>query len=105
MHNELNCNVLLTMFLFDCHPSRELTNPRPSRLPLWDVIAGFETPYEMELLSTVLWVASREGATSKYDAVAKTHAWSERKRMFTPEQIGIAWDTLLKHQWIGHPSV
>jgi hypothetical protein len=63
-----------------------------------EIIAGFETPFGMELLSTVHWVATREKAANKEECVKKTYAWSKRKRMFTPEQIGIAWDTLTKCQ-------
>ena len=32
-----------------------------------------------------------------------TYAWNERKRMFTPEQISVAWDALGSRQWIKHP--
>ncbi len=65
-----------------------------------DLIGGFETPYGMELLSTVHWVAGREGAASADDAVAKTYAWNDRKRMFRPEHIYKAWDVLHRKGWL-----
>src|SRR6266581_695275 len=47
-----------------------------------DLIHGFETPYGMELLSTVHWVSTREGACKADEAVAKTYSWNQRKRIF-----------------------
>jgi len=38
-----------------------------------DLISGFETPFGMELLSTVHWIANREGATTADQAVSKTY--------------------------------
>ena len=64
------------------------------------VIEGFETPFGMELLSTVHWVATREGASTPDDAVEKTYAWSERKRMFTEDQIRKAWQALTERRWL-----
>jgi O-acetyl-ADP-ribose deacetylase (regulator of RNase III) len=37
-----------------------------------DLIEGFETPFGMELLSTVHWVAAREGAETVERAIAET---------------------------------
>ncbi len=59
-----------------------------------DLIEGFETPFGMELLATVHWVATREAASTADEAIAATHSWSDRKRGFTKEQIRTAWDTL-----------
>jgi len=65
------------------------------------LISGFETPFGMELLSTVHWVATREGATTVKEAIRETYSWGERKRMFGEDHIRTAWDVLLKKQWIG----
>jgi O-acetyl-ADP-ribose deacetylase (regulator of RNase III) len=68
-----------------------------------EVIEGFETPYGMELLSSVHWVAVK-GTLSVGDANEAIHAvhhWNERKRnMFKPEHIKIAWDRLRETGWI-----
>ena len=69
-----------------------------------ELIEGFETPFGLELLSTVHWVVAREGAKSVEDAVAKTYAWNSRKKMFKPNQIAVAWDVLERKGWLekGH---
>jgi O-acetyl-ADP-ribose deacetylase (regulator of RNase III) len=64
------------------------------------LIEGFETPFGMELLSTVAWVATHEAASTAEEAVARTYAWSERKRMFTEDQIRTAWGVLCQRGWL-----
>lgn len=62
-----------------------------------ELIEGFETPYGMELLSSVHWVGvhSEPPATDASTAVAKVHAWNDRKaRMFQSPHIEIAWRRL-----------
>jgi len=65
-----------------------------------DLVDGFETPYGLELLATVHWVATREGADTPAKALARIHNWSERKRVFTERQIGIAFKTLATKGWL-----
>jgi O-acetyl-ADP-ribose deacetylase (regulator of RNase III) len=65
-----------------------------------NLIEGFETPYGMELLSTVHWVATREGARTVEEALAHTYEWADRKRMFKPEHIRVAWRVLAKKDWL-----
>ena len=65
------------------------------------LIEGFETPFGMELLATIHWVAAREAAASPEEAVAKTYAWNEgKRRMFTPEQIRAAWEAMRERGWL-----
>jgi len=67
------------------------------------LIEGFETPYGMELLSSVHWLATHQiPPATDADAAARGMAsWNERKRkMFQPAHIGIAWDRLLAEKWI-----
>jgi hypothetical protein len=64
------------------------------------LVEGFETPFGLELLATVHWVASREQAASVEDAIAKVYAWSDRKKRFSPRQIGIAFETLRAKGWL-----
>jgi hypothetical protein len=57
----------------------------------------------MELLATVLWLYSdNPNIKNDYnDAIAGFSKWNERKKQnFKPEHIKIAWDRLLKQQWI-----
>ena len=70
------------------------------------LVEGFETPYGMELLSTVHWVSTHEvnSATNSESAIKSIHKWSERKRkLLKAEHIQIAWDQLVNEGWI--PSV
>ena len=68
-----------------------------------NLIEGFETPYGMELLATVHWVAS-ENLDARIDpkaAVEVVHAWSARKRKsFKPEHIKVAWERLQEQGWL-----
>jgi hypothetical protein len=65
-----------------------------------DLVEGFETPFGLELLSTVHWVANHEEAAGVEAAVARTYAWNDRKKQFSPRQIALALDVLTKKGWI-----
>ncbi len=65
-----------------------------------NLIKGFETPFGMELLATVHWVATHEQATTPDAAITKVHAWNPRKRMFEPRHIHLAWERLLEAGWL-----
>lgn len=78
------------------HPETQARFDRVARL-----IHGFETPHGMELLSTVHWVATQEGASSPEEATEKTHAWNQRKRMFDDRQVRLVWHLLQEQGWIG----
>ena len=64
------------------------------------LVEGFESPFGLELLSTVHWVVRQEPIQTLQDVVARTYAWNDRKRQFTPRQIGIAADVLIRKGWI-----
>jgi O-acetyl-ADP-ribose deacetylase (regulator of RNase III) len=66
------------------------------------LVEGFETPFGLELLATVHWVARHEVQDpSSLEVVERTYAWNERKRQFTPRQIGIALKVLAQQGWMG----
>jgi hypothetical protein len=65
-----------------------------------DLVEGFETSFGMELLATVHWVATREDGVTVDQAIEKTYMWNDRKRMFAPTQIRIAWETLQRKGWL-----
>lgn len=68
-----------------------------------EVIEGFETPYGMELLSSVHWVAhhGENPAKTADAAVEAVRAWNERKRkMFKTEHLRVAWDRLNECRWL-----
>jgi uncharacterized protein YwgA len=66
------------------------------------LIEGFETPYGMELLSSVHWVMQENPAAKKDKLVAveDVHSWNERKRRaFASDHIQIAWERLSEFNW------
>lgn len=76
--------------------------PRMTRVA--ELIEGFETPYGMELLSSVHFVAlhDAEQPTSADDAVRLVHAWNAHKRQtMSEEHIRLAWNHLRERGWIG----
>ena len=89
-------------FLMD-HPSSRSRLEWVARL-----IEGFETPYGMELLSSVHWVArhTEPPATGEDEAVQFVHQWNERKqRLFRPDHIRIAWERLRENQLVNQPHL
>ncbi len=68
-----------------------------------ELIEGFETPYGMELLSSVYWVAKHDKpSTANTDEIVKRlHGWNARKReMFKTEHIQVATDRLIEANWL-----
>ena len=65
-----------------------------------DLVEGFESPFGLELLSTVHWISTEEGARSMDDIVRLTYAWNDRKRRFTERQIALAAVVLSTKGWI-----
>ena len=61
------------------------------------IIDGFETPYGMELLATVHWVATQgdSPASDLGEAAAMIREWSSRKRaQFPAKHVEVAWNRL-----------
>jgi O-acetyl-ADP-ribose deacetylase (regulator of RNase III) len=69
-----------------------------------DLVEGFETPFGLELLATVHWVAAYEGAATADEAVERVYAWSARKSQFSPRQIAVAFNVLQQKGWISSPD-
>jgi len=68
-----------------------------------ELIQGFETPYGMELLSTVHWVCTHgePKVTTPDTAVEAVDGWNERKRdMFRQDHIHVAYNRLKELSWI-----
>ncbi|MDJ0835751.1 MAG: macro domain-containing protein [Acidobacteriota bacterium] len=65
------------------------------------LVEGFESPFGLELLSTVHWVVKQEMVHSHEEIIERTYEWNERKRKFSPRQIGLAANVLAKKGWIG----
>jgi hypothetical protein len=81
-------------FLLD-HPT---TRSRFGRVA--DLVDGFETPFGLELLSTVHWVCTRDQPSDAAHLVSRVYAWNERKRQFSPRQILLAREVLATKGWV-----
>lgn len=65
-----------------------------------ELVEGFETPFGLELLSTVHWVMRHDGAAGTDAVIDTIYRWNERKKQFSPRQIKIAMDALARHGWV-----
>lgn len=84
--------------------SREASTPeQEGRVQrVFQLIEGFESPYGMELLASVHWVAVKtEGERGAERAIAEIHAWNDRKRrLMKPEHVRLAWEWLNDKGWL-----
>lgn len=64
-----------------------------------NLIKGFESPFGLELLSTVHWVINHKAASSLDDVIARTHGWNARKKRFSHRQIQLATEVLARKDW------
>lgn len=65
-----------------------------------DLVEGFETPYGLELLATVHWVANHDGARTLDEAIKATHSWGARKQSWPQSHIELAWSVLEDKGWL-----
>ena len=79
----------------EAHPQSRTRFEKVARL-----VEGFESPFGLELLATVHWTATREHPVSDDDLTARTYAWGERKRQFSPQQIQSARRILETKGWL-----
>jgi O-acetyl-ADP-ribose deacetylase (regulator of RNase III) len=70
-----------------------------------DLVEGFESPFGLELLATVHWIASEEQVQTLDDVIARTYAWNDRKKQFSRRQISVAVDTLMQKNWISEVRI
>ena len=70
-----------------------------------DLIEGFESPFGLELLSTVHWIVSKDRVQTADDIVRRTYAWSDRKKRFSQRQIELAIDVLSRKGWIDNFNI
>jgi O-acetyl-ADP-ribose deacetylase (regulator of RNase III)/uncharacterized protein YwgA len=83
---------------------REHADTRTCIARVAKLIEGFETPFGMELLSSVHWIAVQENAEAQTDvnaAISGVHAWNERKKQtMHADHIRSAWQRLREQSWI-----
>ena len=78
--------------------NQEQTRKRFERVS--ELVEGFESSFGLELLSTVHWVISEEGAETLEDVVKRTYAWNDRKQQFSRRQIELVINVLSRKGWI-----
>lgn len=66
-----------------------------------ELIEGFQSPYGMELIASVHWVATKEQATTAEEALIKIQAWNPRKKkIMQANHVNAAWRQLNHYGWI-----
>ena len=65
------------------------------------LVEGFESPFGLELLSTVHWILDQHHPDGRAELIARTYGWNDRKKRFSPRQIGLAADVLCGNGWVG----
>jgi O-acetyl-ADP-ribose deacetylase (regulator of RNase III) len=78
--------------------SHQATQDRFERVA--ELVRGFETPFGLELLATVHWVATRSLPPDDDELLTRTYEWSVRKKRFSPAQIGLALGVLRSGKWV-----
>lgn len=64
------------------------------------LVDGFESPFGLELLTTVHWIASEYPNASVDEIITQTYAWSEHKEQFSKRQIRLALGVLEEQGWL-----
>jgi hypothetical protein len=64
------------------------------------LVEGFETPFGLELLSTVHWVIVHDGVQSLAEVAQAVHEWAPGKWQFTQAQITLAAERLHAYTWL-----
>ncbi len=67
------------------------------------LIEGFETPYGMEMLATLHWVAQEDpqAAADCEVAIERVQEWSDRKKnLFKRQHLAMAWNHLKAQGWL-----
>ena len=65
-----------------------------------NLVEGFESPFGLELLATVHWVATESPEATDDELVSATYAWGDRKQQFSDRQIRLALTVLREKGWL-----
>jgi len=88
-----------TQFLGN-HPETQARLERVTEL-----VQGFETPFGLELLATIHWLAEHDAVEDANDIIDHAYAWSDRKKQFSARQIRLALDHLTEEKWLSASPV
>ena len=82
-----------------CLEGKADTHARFARVS--ELVDGFESPFGLELLATVHWVAAGKAKARDLDEVTEhAYAWSDRKQQFSRRQIELAFGVLSDKGWL-----
>lgn len=84
----------------EAHPDTRDRFDRVVRL-----VEGFETPFGLELLTSVHWVVTQENAPNREAILQAVYSWAPRKKQFTPAQIDLAVERLESEGWLATSAV
>lgn len=65
-----------------------------------ELVDGFESPFGLELLATVHYVAQNEPHATIDEITSQVHSWNKRKKQFSQRQIQLAYNVLIKKGWL-----
>jgi hypothetical protein len=66
-----------------------------------ELIEGFESPYGLELLSSVHWIYCKENKNNEIQIIDGLHSWNSRKRkILKTDHIRLAIERLNQQNWI-----
>ena len=84
----------------DNHPATQSRFHKVAQL-----VEGFESPFGLELLATVHWVAREKNFPSLNAIIEGTYDWNIGKKQFSRRQIALANQVLSKQGWLNRPSI
>ena len=70
-----------------------------------ELVEGFESPFGLELLSTVHWASLDDSYSREEGIVERTYSWGKRKEQFTRRQINLALQVLTNKGWLPSSGV
>lgn len=65
-----------------------------------DLVEGFESPFGLELLSSVHWITRVDGVRGIDDVLQQIYSWNTRKRQFSKRHVRLAHDIMSRRGWM-----
>ena len=70
-----------------------------------ELVAGFESSFGLELLSTVHWVIKKENMKTEENVIKAVYSWNKHKKQFSEKQIKTAINRLYSTGWIEKSNI
>ena len=99
----------LTLIPGAIQDAAEFLQSRPETLERFNSVAtlvsGFESPFGLELLATVHWVATESPKPDLATVIRRTYDWNDHKYQFSERQIEIAYIRLKERGWLEETTI